>query len=358
MTLAELNEQRATLISAAKASLAEMLQTSSAENVEKYRSITETIRDIDAQIEAQQTPGKVPAPKAADMTEATLFCKRFIDAVSSSGNFAGGMPREMAKEVIKKLQQLAGVKNYCSSFSTISEMSITVESGIPTVDYIAEGGQYGDATPQTAIVNIKAYKLGGITKVNKELLKDIEWDVVAWVSDIFARALNDKLEAEILFGTGPTHDHIEGVTTKNGIKSKVCASATTVTWAEVKACLSALGAYKKGAIIVVSQEIADVIDDFKDGSGNYIFPQNEELTRIKGHEVLVSSAMPTAAAGKVLMIAGNFNYYQIGYRETVEVETLRELFAATGQVGVQVSTRLDGRVLDASAFSVLIGKNG
>lgn len=356
MSIEELKKQKASLKEAMATAFTKMLESASDEDIAKYKNMNKMAEEIDAQIEMIENNGKVPTKKTVELTESQKWAMKFLEAVSTGGNFSGGMPREMSSEVIKKLQQIAGVHNYCRTFDTQSEMSITVESGLPTIDYVAEAGQFGDTTPGSAPVNIKAYKLGGIAKINKELLKDVAFDVEAWVIDTFSRAIAAKLEAEILFGTGPTADHIEGVTTKSGIKTKACASATAPTWAEVKACLSALGPYKKGAVIILSQEVADVIDDFKDGSGNYLFPQNEELERIKGHTVLISESMPTPAAGKVLMVAGNFDYYQIGYRQNVEATILNELYAATDQVGVKVSTRLDGRVLMANAFSVLTGK--
>ena len=354
MRVEELKNMLERAVKAQKDAFEEMLQSNSEEVMKKYENCVKVVADLEAQVEKAESNGKVPAPKATDLTESQKFVKKFIEAVSTSGNFSGGMPKAMASEVIKKLQQIGGLQSKCRSITTSSDIAITVEGGLPTVAYVAEGGAVGVSDPSSTPVVIAAYKLGTIVKINRELVGDVTFDVIAWVEDVIARAIAAKLEEEILFGAGPTSQNIEGITTKSGIKSKTCASTTAPTWAEVKACLSALGAYKKGATIVVSQEIADVIDDFKDGSGNYLFPQNEELQRIKGHEVVISEAMPTAGAGKVLMVAGNFNYYEIGYRENVYMNVLNELYAGNDQVGVQCLTRLDGRVLQAEAFSVLV----
>lgn len=356
MTTEELMKMRERVKAEMDKSLEKALSSATDEDVKKYENIVRQIEDLDARIEMSEAKGNVPAKKVTELTESQKWTMKFVEAVSSSGNFSGAMPREMAAEVVKKLQQIAGIKNFCRTMTTASDIAITVETGLPTVAYVGEGGQIGETAPSTAPVILNAYKLACIVKINRELVKDVAFSIQSYVEDAIARSIAAKIESEILFGAGATSNNIEGVTGKSGIHSKAAASATTVTWTEVKNALSALGPYKQGCTVVVGQEIADAIHDFKDGSGNYLFPQNEELTRIKGHPVVISDAMPTPGANKVLLVAGNFNYYQIGYRENVDISVLSELYAANDQIGVKATTRLDGKVLQPEAFSIITGK--
>lgn len=353
MKLEELKTMLESARATQKAAFNEMLQTSSDEAMKKYENAAKVSADLEAQIEMLESKGTVPEKKPVELTESQKWTKAFLEAVSTSGNFNQGMPKEMAAEVIKKAAEYAKLRGICRVFNTSSDLAITVEGGLPTVAYVSEGGALGDTNPSTAPVVLNAYKLACIVKINRELCKDVSFDVVAYVEDSLARAFALKEDAEILFGTGS--NAVEGVTAKSGINTKTAASTTTVTWAEVKACLTALGPYRQGSTtaIVMSQQIADDIHDFKDGSGNYLFPQNEELKRIMGYPVLISEAMPTPAATKALVVAGNFSYYALGVRENIDLTVLNELYAGNDQVGVKAVERLDGKVLQAKAFSVI-----
>ena len=159
----------------------------------------------------------------------------------------------------------------------------------------------------------------------------------------------------MLFRSGGT-TAIEGITKKSGIISATSATTLTLTWDEVRKAMSNLKGYKANCTVVVSQAMADVIHGFKDSAGNYIFPQNEELTRIMGHEVVISDQMPDAASGGVLFLAGDFSHYVVGQREAIDVQLLYELYAGNNQTGIKTTVRYDGKVADASAFSVIVSK--
>lgn len=353
MNLEELKKQRASLKEAMAASFTKMLETATDEDIAKYHNMNKMAEELDAQIEMLESAGKVPAKKPVEMTESQKWARGFMEAVSTGGNFSGGLPREMAAEVIKKAAEYANLRGLVRVFPASSDLAITVEGGLPTVNYVSEAGAIGDTTPTTAPVVLSAYKLACIVKINRELVNDVAFDIVAYVIDTLARAFALKEDAEILFGTGS--NAVEGITSKSGINTKTAASTTTITWAELKACLTALGPYRQGSstAIVMSQAIADDVHDFKDGSGNYLFPQNEELKRVMGYPVIISQAMPTPAATKCLVIAGNFGYYALGVRENIDITVLNELYAGNDQVGVKAVERLDGKVLQAKAFSVI-----
>lgn len=354
MKVEELKQMRESVKRAMTEAFNAMLQTSSDEDIKKYKNMNEQLKELDAQIEMVESKGLVPEKKPVELTETQRFVKKFIEAVSTSGNFSQGLPKEMAAEVVKKMDEYAALRGVCRVYNASSDLAITVESGLPTVAYATEGGAIGVSDPSTAPVILGALKLACIVKINRELVNDVTFDIVNYVEDTLARAFALKEDNEILFGSG--NNEIEGVTSKSGINSKTCASTTTVTWAELKACLTALGPYRQGAstCLVMSQKIADDIHDFKDGSGNYLFPQNEELKRIMGYPVKISQAMPTPAATKHLVVAGNFDYYALGIREGFDLTVLNELFAANDQVGVKAVAREDGKVLQPKAFSVLV----
>ena len=289
------------------------------------------------------------------MTESQKWARKFIEAIEVKSSFADAMPREMAAEVIEKIGQYANVLGHCDVRVLASDLAVPVESGLPTVSYVTEGSAIGISEPAVGAVTLSPKMLACISKVSNILVKDATFDIVTYVEGAIARAIANKLDYEILFGAGGT-TAIEGITKKTGIISATSATTLTLTWDEVRKALSNLKGYKANCTIVVGQAVADIIHGFKDSAGTYIFPQNEELTRIMGHEVVISDQMPEVATGAVLFVAGDFKQYIVGQREAIDVQLLYELYAGNNQTGIKTTVRYDGKVAQAAAFSVILSK--
>lgn len=363
MNIKELKDRIAKLSEAEEKAFAKMLETSKEEDVKKVNELGKLREEYEAQLEALEGKQTPPTQKVSprELTESQKFCDKFREAVTTGGNFNGGLPREMYTSVIRKVEQNANVVGLCQYHNLFSALSISVESGLPSVDYVAEGGTIGESNASTGVVLLSAKKLACIGKVSNEVIADVSFDIVAYIEDTIARAMANKLDHEILFGSGVTSgasatNCITGVAKTTGIQSQTSATTLVITWAEVKKALTLLGGYAAGCTIVCSQEIADMIHDFKDGSGNYLFPQNEELSRIKGHPVKITDQMPTVATGNVLFIAGNFQYYALGMREEMDITLLDQLYQKEDMTGIKATVRADGKVTQAAAFSVIVSK--
>ena len=364
MNAKELKDRIAQLKEAESKAMTAILENATEENVTKLNNLQKLRAESEAQLERVEGVSMVPDSKVgpeATLSESQKYCDRFKEAVTTGTNFSGALPREMYSSVIKKIGQFANVAGLCDYHKLISDLALPVESGLPSVEYVVEGGAIGESAPTTSTVLLSAKKLACIGKISNEAIADVGFDLVAYVEDTIARAIANKLDHEILLGTGVTTGSgatncITGVIKTAGIKSATSTNLGAVTWAEVKKALTSLGGYAAGCTIICSQEIADLIHDFKDGSGNYIFPQNEELTRIKGHPVKISDQMPATTTGNVLFIAGNFQYYALGMREEMDIMLLDQLYQATDMTGVKATVRADGKVTQAEAFSVIISK--
>jgi len=196
-----------------------------------------------------------------------------------------------------------------------------------------------------------------LVKITNEALDRPAVDALAYVENLIAKGFAEKEDEEILHGSGSTDSHITGIVTAleaaSGAKITTAASATEITWAEVKSFLSSLRAYKPNAIVVMSQATADLIQDFKDAAGHYIFQdQNADLARIKGVRVVISEAMDDIATGKVVMVAGDFSYYRIAEQAGMKIDIANELFRANGQKGVFADEYIDGNVALPDAFAL------
>ena len=343
-----------------------MLETSKDEDIKAYENLLKQAKDLEEKIalaekEELDNEGKIPEgleenkDKKNELSEREKFGKQIVEAVAKGTSFTGLLPRECAKNIQMKKEQLARVRGLCTIHQASGEYTVWVEGDDVVVDYINENGAFGETTPSINGVGLAALKLGALTKISEEYIADLGVDVMGYIEEKFAKAFAKKEDKEILFGTGTSSSK----TKLRGIAANVAAanivtaaSDTTVTWTEVKQTIQKLKSYRGNATIVCSQEFLDIVHEFKDGD-TYMFPQSNEIKQIMGIPVVVSGEFPTLGSEAVAMVAGDFSYYHICDRKSIEIKVLPELYAANGQVGMRGQERIDGDLTVKEAFAVL-----
>lgn len=293
----------------------------------------------------------------ANLTESQKFMNKLREAVTAGTTFSGLVPTDISKSIIEKRNKLAKLRQYCTVIPAAGDYRIAVEGNGVTVYQVAEGGDITDSNPTVTPITLTAYKFDALVKISKEALSDPAVDVMGFLTDMIAKGFAEKEDDMILNGSGL--DSVTGAVTKikaNSGRVLNCASATVLTWKEVKALISKINDYRDNAILVMNQDTADNIQDFTDGAGHYLFDQTVPLSNIRGVRVVISSKMPDEAAGIPFIIAGDFSYYNIADRQGFTLEYLNELFAKSGQKGIIGECRYDGNVTNEDAFAVLEGK--
>ena len=349
-----------------------MLETASDDDIKKYEMLKKQAEEVMEEIETVEAleekedleeggiPKGIQKDKPKALSEREQFGKNLVEAVSKGTTFSGLLPSECAQNIQMKKEKIARIRGLCTVHQANGEYTVMVEGDDVVVDYIEEAGTFGETTPSIKPIGLQALKLGALTKVSEEYIADLGVDVMGYIEDKFAKAFAKKEDKEILFGTGTSSSKtkIRGIATNAASGNSVtAASATTVTWSEVKSTIQKLKAYRTNAHIVCSQTLLDIIHEFKDSS-TYMFPQQSTITQIMGIPVVVSDEFPALAANAVAMIVGDFSYYHICDRKSIELKTLNELYAATGQVGIRGQERIDGDLALADAFAVLKMKAG
>ena len=289
--------------------------------------------------------------------ESEKFLKDLREAVQLGTRFVGSLPTEMATAIQTKMEQLAGIYSRCTIHKASGDYVVVVESEVVTVSYTTESAAISETSPNLQPIKLSALKFSGLARISSEMLADLAVDVMNWITNEFAKAFARQMEHEILLGPGTDGDKtkIRGIIT-NATKTVTAASATVITWEEVKKAVQSIGAYRTGATIVVSQQIHDQIHSFKDGS-SYMFDQTRNVERIMGCPVLISDQMPAIAGGKAALVVGNFAYYHIADRQDVTIRVLEERYAEYDQVGIKATKRVDGDFVK-EAFAVLNLKAG
>ena len=78
-----------------------------------------------------------------------------------------------------------------------------------------------------------------------------------------------------------------------------------------------------------------------------------EPNRLLGFPVYTTPYMPTPEAGKSVLAFGDFSYYNIGERGVRSLQVLKELFAEHGMVAFVMKERIDGKLVQKEAVTVL-----
>lgn len=355
--------------SAMQNAFAKMLESSSEEDIKKYENLCAQMEKLNAQLKEaeaneerdtlfseKKTPVALAEKEKNTLDEKVQFVKALREAVAKGSTFTGLIPRDVAHTIQEKKAKIAKLRGYCTVHQATGDYTVYVEGDDVSVAYVGEGSAITETTPSIKPIGLSALKLGALIKVSSEYIEDLAVDVLGYLTDKIAKGFAEKEDTEILFGAGTTSSKtaMRGIDT-GSIETVTAASATAFTWNEVKKTIQALKAYRENAILVMNSTTLDAIHEFKDGS-NYIFDQNTEIKSIMGCPVVISDKMPTAAAGKTVIIAGDFSYYHIMDRDGLTVKTLYELYAANDQVGITAIERIDGDFV-ADAFAKLVMKS-
>lgn len=324
-----------------------------AAKIESYQKKLDAIEEK----EAFQERKAMPKAEAKEVSESVQFVKRMFEAISLGTGFADKIPASMMTNIDAKKKTIAKLRNLCTVHSGIKgDVIFLADSSDLVVSYVGEGTAFGETGAAPNPVKLYALKLGALIKISNEFLADVVPSYIAYLEDKIAKALAEKEDHDILLGAGTSSNKaaMRGIVTNIASAQTVtAASASAITWEEVKAVIGKVNAYRSNATIVMSWAVADMIKGFKDGNGVYLFDQQKDLSYIGSIPVVISEQMPAVASKAAAIVVGDFSYYHIAEREGMDVRVLTERFADTDQTGVLFRERVDGDFGVPEAFAVL-----
>ena len=264
------------------------------------------------------------------------------------------VPETYLTTIIDKLQSLNVVRRVSNVIRTTSTTNIPLGGDRPVFTEIAENGLYGDTDASFGQVILKAFKLGGIIKTSDELLRDSFTDIQAHLTKIIAESLNETQEDRFTNGTGT------GMGTGflvGGTLGKTTASATTVTLDEMIDLKYSLKApYRTRANFMMNSSTESVLRKLKDTTGQYLWQPSLQVgapNMFDGHPILINEKMPSIGTGNKFAAFGDFDYFTIADRGSMEILRLNEKYADYGQVGWRVSQSYDCKVTQAEAIQYM-----
>ena len=203
-----------------------------------------------------------------------------------------------------------------------------------------------DAAGQFSKKMVKCHKLAIITRMDRDFMQDVKFDMEKYLVKHFARRFGKAEEAAFVSGTGV--DMPTGILHETD-GAEVGVTAKALTFDDVIALyFSAKTEYRTHGTWLMNDETAKVLRTLKDNDGNYLWNHNSDT--ITGRPVNICNAMPST--GKVIDF-GDFSYYWIINRMPISVRALVELYIMNHQVGYLAHEYLDAKLIRPEAIKVL-----
>lgn len=273
------------------------------------------------------------------------------EGVDTDGGYL--VPEEYDSRLIDVLNEECIMRNLGTKITTSGERKINIAATKPAASWIEEGGalSFGDATFDQIIMD--AYKLHVAIKVTEELLYDSAFNLESYIIQQFGKAIANAEEDAFLNGDG-NHKPTGLLTTA---QTGVTTSGASITADDLIELVYKLKRpYRKSAAFIVNDQTLAAIRKLKDANQAYMWQpsyQMGEPDRLLGYPIHTTPFMPTAEAGKAVLVFGDYSYYNIGDRGSRSIQELRELFAGNGMIAFVMKERVDGKLVLPEAVQML-----
>lgn len=228
-----------------------------------------------------------------------------------------------------------------------NDATVKAEAGTEAINVDPTLGNY----------TLKGYRYtSGIILVSERMVQNNYMAIEDEIARQAALRIQRKVNTDATSGDGSAK--IGGVLAATTL-GKTAASATAVTFDELIDLMSSVDvAYTQAASVgwMCSQTSLGNVMKLKDTAGNYIFQVGSAGApdRIMGKPVIVNNSMPAMTTGLKSFAYGDWSRYYLRSVGSPNLKVLRELYALTGQIGIQVWQEFDGKLADATAVKHLI----
>lgn len=264
------------------------------------------------------------------------------------------VPTEFEKNMVKALDENNIMRSLCRVIKTDSDRKIPILTGHTTASWIDENGAYTESDTAVGQKTLEAYKLGVLTLASEELAYDAGFDLGAFLSEDFGKAMGDKEETAFISGTGESQPTGVLADAEVGVTS---AAVAAITGDELINLVHSLGrAYRKRAVFMMSDDTLLLLRKLKLSTGEYVYQESlhtDEPSKLLGRPVHISDGMPAPTAGNKAVLFGDLSYYWIADRSGKYFQELRERYAELGQIGYKANQRVDGKLVMPAAVQIL-----
>lgn len=273
-------------------------------------------------------------------------------ATDNEGGYA--VPDDFYNSIVEQRQDQSWVRQapVMKLVSNHDRILIPTESTAATkLAVIAEEGAYVENDPVFGQVALTMYKAGKMIKVSEEMLDGDAVGLEAYLASVIARAsaAAENYYLTVGSGSGMPQGVLSGATA-SGITT---AGQTAITAAELVSTIGTLDSNYLNANTRLLM-LGSTKWYLRGRTGdNFQFVQTPAGGDFMGITALVSPDMEAIANTKKSVLVGDFSMYAFAERQGLKVVRNPYLYQANGQVGIFISQRFGGAVLQTLAFKYL-----
>ena len=196
---------------------------------------------------------------------------------------------------------------------------------------------------------VETHKLAVLVKLDTDFVHDAAFSIEDYLTERLAKNFARAEDSGFIIGTGEA-DPVGILDEEAGAETGV--TADTLAFDDLFRLYFSLDKeYRPNATWLMNDETALALRRMKDDAGQYLWNPNDSL--LLGKPVAIANDMPSAKAGKMPIVFGDFRYYWIIERSPVSVRVLKEKFALVDQIGYLGTEFLDGRLIRCEAMKGL-----
>ena len=261
------------------------------------------------------------------------------------------IPTTIAKRIVETVYDICPILEKSEKYNVKGKLEVPVypadASTQITVAYATEFEDLTSSTGNFTTVTLDGFLAGALTKISRSLINNTEINIVAFIVRRMAYDIARFLEKEMVNPSDPTHK-VTGLSDVTNLKT--AASQTAITADEIIEFQGQVkDVFQANSIWIMHPKTRDSLRLLKDDVGRYLL--NDDITApfgktLLGKPVYVSDAMPQIAAGKTVIFYGDMSGLATKFSEEMNVQVLREVFAAQHAVGVVGWVEFDAKVTD------------
>ena len=229
---------------------------------------------------------------------------------------------------------------------------------------VKEGASISSIDSEFVKVELGAYKYGEIVKFTREVVEDVNFNIVAHAGQRLGMAFAKAFEKAIITGTGNTEpEGLLSATPNNNDMQKASKQVTAK-----KGAISAndvVASYynlphecRQNAVFVCHPDTVKALAMLQDANGRQLLTNGLEpgVRTLMGCRVIECAYMPKLGTEsvKIGMFVDVRRALTVGVRSDVQVRQLHELYAVTDMVALVATARMDAKIVQPGAISYIV----
>lgn len=285
------------------------------------------------------------------------------DGELAPANNGAIIPVTIAKKIVEMVYDICPILDRSEKFNVKGKLEIpyypaydetTHTTPNITVAYAAEFSDLTSSTGNFTSIELGGFLAGALTKISRSLINNTDFDLVAFVVKRMAYEIAHFIEHELLIGTTSPSSKVLGLSTATNITTFEATDAITGNeLIDLQGSIKDI--YQANAIWIMSPKTRDAIRKLKDDVGRYLL--NDDLSSpfgktLLGKPVFVSDNMPEIGASAKAIYYGDMSGLATKFSEEMNIQVLRELYAAQHAIGVVGWFEFDAKVQDQQKIAV------